>query len=106
MKLDELRPENDYTRTLWGACLLIQEGRQRPAGYNGERWSLQRPEGAPVRYKGRKISGMIISIDGAETVTGIELHYGPILADGYAVRMDPETLQLDNVTSFYRRERK
>jgi len=67
----------------------------------GEKASVKVPDVIDRKYKGRKLSSMIIMCNACELVTGVEAHYGRPGAGGYAVMYNGEFTKKD-VTAFYR----
>lgn len=45
------------------------------ASYVGGPWAVKVPERVPLKYKGRKLKGLVIWLDACENVTGVEATY-------------------------------
>lgn len=96
-------------RVLWGRGDIWQEGADgvphRRIDIFGNLPTIILPDSIPVKYKNRKATSAVIRCDAAGTVTGIEVHHGSPLADGYAVAYRPDGWTPEDVTDFYRKPR-
>lgn len=110
MKLDTFNPSTEdiismNDRLLWSAGDIWKTDKEgiphQHIHRDGSKLTVKIPEEIPMKYKGRKMTSIIIWCNACELVTGIESHYGRPDAGGYAVAYD-ENFKSTDVTNYYK----